>query len=216
MRLLSVNIGKAQHIDISRRAGKTGIFKQPTSGPVQISYSGMAGDEVCNTRHHGGVDQAVYIYGSNDYAWWENRLGKSIAPGTFGENLIISNMESAAYRIGDRFMIGAVTLEVTAPRIPCGTLASRMGNPDFAKEFQLAERPGLYCRVITEGSVTVKDKVSFQSYDGESVMAIEMFRNYYRIDQNEDMLRRYLAAPIAVRARVDMERRLQKLLEQHE
>ncbi len=215
MRLLSVNIGKARRIGNGAKSAKTGIFKQPSSGPVLISYLGIAGDEVCNTRHHGGVDQAMYIYGSDDYAWWEKELGKTITPGTFGDNLTFSNMESASYQIGDRFTIGEVILEVTAPRIPCGTLASHMGDPHFVKQFQQAERPGLYCRVIKEGSVTVSDEVAFQSYDGETVTAIEMFRNYYRKDQNEDTLRRYLAAPIAVRARVDMEQRLQKLLEQN-
>ncbi len=76
-------------------------------------------------------------------------LGTELAPGTFGENLTVGGLESMDYNIGDRFHIGTVVLEVTAPRI----LASRwqrMGDPTFVKRFRYAERPGLYCRVIQQ------------------------------------------------------------------
>jgi len=212
MRLLSVNIGKAQHIKNAGKSGKTGIFKHPTTTPVPITFLGLAGDEICDTPNHGGADQAVYLYGSEDYAWWANELGYMLTPGAFGENFTLSDLESAAYRIGDRFRIGEVILEVTAPRIPCGTLAARMGDSKFPKRFQQAERPGLYCRVIQEGAVQEGDSVTLEPYVGETVLAIEMFQNFYRKDQDEMTIRRYLAAPIAIRARVDMERRLQKLL----
>lgn len=212
MRLLSINIGKAQNITNAGKSGKTGIFKQPIITPVLITFLGLAGDEICDTANHGGTDQAVYLYGSKDYEWWTNELGYMLAPGTFGENFTVSDLESAAYRIGDRFRIGEVILEVTAPRIPCGTLAARMSDPKFPKRFQQAERPGLYCRVIQEGIVQEGDPVTLEPCVGESVLAIEMFRNFYRKDQDEMTLRRYLAAPLAIRARVAMEQQLQKLL----
>ena len=208
MRLLSVNIGEALGIKNARRSSKTGIYKQPTSTPVQVTLLGLEGNAVCNTKHHGGADQAVYLYGSEDYLWWANELGYMLEPGTFGENLTLSDLLSAEYRIGDRFLVGQVILEVTAPRIPCGTLAARMGNTKFAERFQQAERPGLYCRVIQEGGVQEGDTVTLEPYVGQTVTAIEMFRNFYRKDQDEVTIRRYLAAPIAIRARVAMERQL--------
>jgi MOSC domain-containing protein YiiM len=67
-------------------------------------------------------------------------------PGAFGENLTIGTLESALFRIGDRLHIGEVILEVTAPRIPCDTFATRMGDPTFIKRFRKAGRPELYCR----------------------------------------------------------------------
>ena len=45
-------------------------------------------------------------------------LGCEIAPGTFGENLTISDLETAGLAIGDRLHIGDVVLEVTAPAHP--------------------------------------------------------------------------------------------------
>ena len=55
-----------------------------------------------DTKNHGGPDQAVYVYGGADYAWWSAELEQELAPGTFGENLTISDLESAPLAIGDR------------------------------------------------------------------------------------------------------------------
>jgi MOSC domain-containing protein YiiM len=212
MKLLSVNIGKEQPIQNGKQTGTSGIFKTPTTEPVEITTLGLAGDVVVDTKNHGGVDQAVYIFGSSDYDWWSKELGQKLVPGTFGENLTISDLESASFKIGDRLRVGKVLLEVTAPRIPCATLAARMGDPMFVKRFKQAERPGLYCRVIETGFVRAGDSVTIEPYTGETVTLIEMFRMFYERELNETDLRRLLAAPIAIRDRVDREKQLAALL----
>ena len=142
MHILSINIGSARTIGNANVSGQTGIYKLPVAGPVQVTADGLADDAIVDTRNHGGPDQAVYVYGGADYAWWAAELGRELAPGTFGENLTISDLESAPLAIGDRLHIGGVILEVTAPRIPCWKLAQRMGDPGFVKRFRAAERPG--------------------------------------------------------------------------
>jgi MOSC domain-containing protein YiiM len=213
MQLISVNIGRSQSIQNAKASGKTGIYKQPVSIPVQITANGLTDDTICDTENHGGVDQAVYIYGEPDYAWWSAHLGRDLGPGTFGENLTLSALESADYLIGDRFYIGPVILEVTAPRVPCVTLAARMGDPTFVKRFRAAERPGLYCRVIQAGSVQVGDPVTYERCATDTVSAIEMFRDFYEPDLSEANLRRYLAAPIAIRDRIYKEEKLKEVLQ---
>lgn len=215
MQLISVNIGKAQRIENAKSSGQTGIYKQPTTGPVHITSLGLVGDTICDTKHHGGVDQAVYVYSTADYAWWSQTVGKELLPGTFGENLTITELESASAHVGDRLHMGSVVLEVTSPRIPCVTLAARMGDPTFAKQFRRAERPGLYCRVIQEGYVQAGDSVNFQPYTGETIAVIEFFRDFYAPDTSEATLRRYLQAPIAIRDRVEKEAKLAKVLAHH-
>lgn len=210
--LISVNIGKAQAI--GAKSGQTGIFKRHQEGPVQVNADGLTGDAICDTENHGGVDQAVYVFGLPDYAWWSEALGYDLAPGTFGENLTVSELESATFNIGDRLQVGEVVLEVTAPRIPCVTLATRMGDPAFAKRFRHAERPGVYCRVIEEGKVQAGDSVTLEPYTGETLSALEMFRDFYKANLSEATIRRHLAAPIAVRDRVEKEAALVKLLQQ--
>ena len=211
MHLISVNIGQARSIQIGKQAEQTGIYKTSASGPVAITADGVTGDAVLDVDNHGGPDQAVYVYGAADYAWWSAELGVELEPGTFGDNLTVSDLESAALNIGDLLHVGPVTLQVTAPRIPCATLATRMGDPAFVKRFRAAERPGLYCRVLMPGSVQAGDPVTVERYTGATVSVLEMFRGYYDNALSATTLRRHLAAPIAARARGDFEKRLRKL-----
>lgn len=213
MQLISINIGKAREIAYAKTSGKTGIYKQPVGvgAPVEITHEGLVGDTICDTENHGGPDQAVYVFGASDYAWWSHELGRALPPGTFGENLTITDLESARLSIGDRMRIAGVTLEVTAPRIPCVTLATRMGDPAFAKRFRAAEQPGVYCRVIRAGTVQIGDAVLLEPYTGPTITAIDMFRDFYQPDLSETALRRYLAAPIAIRDRIEKEKRLREM-----
>lgn len=212
MQLTSVNIGQRQTLRSGEKTEITGIFKDPMPGPVRITSLGIAEDFIGSPKHHGGPDQAVYVYGAKDYEWWSQELGREIGAGTFGENLTISKLESAKFNIGDLLHVGMVTLQVTAPRIPCGTFARRMDDPKFVKRFRAAERPGLYCRVLKEGSVQAGDEVRVESYSGVTISLIQMYRDYYEKDKSEETLRRHLAAPVAIRARADLEAELRKLL----
>jgi MOSC domain-containing protein YiiM len=212
MKLTSVNIGQERSILNAKASGKTGIYKLPVHTPVQVTSDGIPGDVICDTKHHGGPDQAIYIYGTADYQWWSHALGRELAPGTFGENLTISDLESAQVHVGDIFQVGGVSLQVTSPRMPCVTLAARMGDTAFKEQFRQAERPGLYCRVLKESQVQAGDSVSLERYRGETVTILEMYRDYYTPGLDEATLRRYLAAPISVRARLEKEKQLQKLL----
>src|SRR5512133_3928476 len=101
MQLISVNIGQERSIQHGKESGKTGIYKQPVSGPVQVTKMGLPGDAIVDMENHGGVDQALYLYTTPDYEWWSAELGRELKPGTFGENLTVSEIESAKISIGD-------------------------------------------------------------------------------------------------------------------
>jgi MOSC domain-containing protein YiiM len=180
MQILSVNIGEERAIRNAKSSGKTGIYKIPSTAPVEIGPYGLQGDVIIDVEHHGGLEQAVYVYFSPDYAWWSQELGQELLPGTFGENLTISGLESAQISIGDRLLTSQVILEVTYPRIPCVTLAARMGDPSFVKRFRLAERPGVYCRVIQPGTVQAGETVTYQPCVGATTTVNQMFRDYYK------------------------------------
>jgi MOSC domain-containing protein YiiM len=214
MHLDSVNLGQERTLQNKDHVERTGIFKFPAEGFVNVTKLGLEGDVIVSKKHHGGPDQAVYVYGGADYEWWSGELKKEISPGTFGDNLTISELESARFDVGDFIHIDDVTLQVTAPRIPCETFAARMGDPQWVKKFRHAERPGLYCRVIKEGFVKAGEMVSVEKYAGETISILEMFREYYDRNKSEQTLRRHLNAPIAIRDRRAMERELQKLLAQ--
>jgi MOSC domain-containing protein YiiM len=213
MDLISVNLGQERVLQRRDRVERTGIFKFPTKEPVRVTRLGLEGDVIVSKKHHGGPDQAIYVYGAADYAWWSNELGREPAPGTFGENLTISELESAQFDVGDYLQMGEVTLQVTAPRIPCATFAARMNDPQWVKRFRRAERPGLYCRVLQEGFVKAGEPVSVERYTGETISTLDMFREFYNKNKSEESLRRHLEAPIAIRARQDIEKELRALLD---
>lgn len=210
MELTSVNIGQETTIKTKNHFDSTGIYKRPVHGPVRVTSLGLEGDFIASKKHHGGPDQAVYVYGTLDYEWWLHELGKDCVAGMFGENLTVSDLESSRFNIGDRLSAGSVILEITAPRIPCETFAARMGEPHFIKRFRQAERPGLYCRVLREGTIQAGDKVRSKRYQGEAVPLLDLFRIHYERQPDQHTLQCLLDAPIAIRARKDFEERLEK------
>lgn len=211
MKLVSINLGEERTLQRKDYVEQTGIFKFPTDQSVRVTKLGLDGDVIISKKHHGGPDQAVYIYGMADYAWWANELGKELTPGTFGENLTISELESAQFNIGDYLHTDDVTLQVTAPRIPCGTFASRMEDPQWVKRFRHAERPGLYCRVLKEGFVKAGDCVAVEKYTGETLSIVQVFRDYYDKNKSAETIRRHLNAPVAIRVRESIQEQLKKL-----
>ena len=160
----SVNLARApSRLKVGRRLTQTGIDKRPTDEPVEIGRLGLAGDTIWSKKHHGGPDQAVYVYGEDDYAWWAAELGRPLAPGTFGENLTVSR---ARHQPSGRRRPPAhprrVVLEVTCGRTPCGTLTAHMGIRAFSRRFRESGRLGLYCRVIAGGTVRRGDAVRYE------------------------------------------------------
>jgi MOSC domain-containing protein YiiM len=207
MEIVSINVGRRRWLEGRSFNGETGIFKEPVAGPVRVDELGLDADAIVNTRHHGGPDQAMYIYRQEDYDWWSRELGRSLAPGTFGENLTLSGLPSPGVPIGSRLAFTTVVLEATAPRIPCNTLATRIGDTAFIKLFMQAERPGIYCRVVAPGDLRAGEGFVVQEYAGETVTTVEVFRARHRKLEDEE-IRRFLAVPIDVRSRKYLEQKL--------
>lgn len=208
--LISVNVGQPR--PIPKKTTQTGIYKEPVEGDVDITRQGLAGDAIVNRKHHGGVDQAVYIYFRDDYAFWETELGRELAPGTFGENLTIGGVEGRHVAVGDRFKIDEVVLEVTSHRTPCATFAAKMGDPGWVRRFHKAGRPGAYCRVLEPGNFHAGEPVILKPFTGDRVTMAELMALDGRRDIPPQTLRRILASPIHYKMRADYENRLATLL----
>ena len=206
--LVSINVASSRSLKVGRRLVKTGHFKQPVSGSALIAAVGIPGDYVGNVRHHGGVDQAIYLYSMEDIAWWERLLQRRLGPGFFGENLSISHWW-ARPRIGDRVAVGDVLLEITAPRTPCATLDARVGMPGFLRTFVRAERCGAYARVLRPGVVQPGDRVEVSLAPEAWPTVAEVFRYWHGLGTDERLLRRMLQAPLAERIRDRVVRRLE-------
>ena len=208
--IVSVNVGKKTVIP--RLGGgnlATGINKQPVSNAVDVDELGLVDDNVCNTIHHGGLDQAVYLYRQEDYDYWSQVLKREIAPGTFGENLTVIGLPDPFLAVGDEIVFSDLRLQVTAPRIPCNTLASKMGDKLFPKKFISAALPGIYCRVLETGSVAAGESFTIEQYDGDRISTVEFFKDWLGKMDTDD-IRRYLDVPIDIRSRRALLERLCK------
>ncbi len=160
MRLLSVLVGTPRTVgtpgspDRMERAFTSAIWKEPVTGPLWVGRLGLRGDQVADTRAHGGPDQAVLMYAAAHYPAWRAEWGRDdIGPGAFGENLSVEGLTEESACLGDVYVIGGARLEVTKPREPCATLARRHQVPDMIPIVQANGRSGWYLRVLEEGRV---------------------------------------------------------------
>ena len=184
MRLLSVNVAVPRQNPWKGLAA-TGIDKRPVDGPVAVAAPGpkgtgevgLAGDRVWDVNHHGGVDQAVYAYAREDLDHWEAELGRSLTSGMFGENLTTAGVDVTGALIGERWRIGGdVVLEVSCPRIPCGTFAGWMESTGWIKRFTRAALPGAYLRVLAPGEIRAGDQVEIVHRPDHGVTVALSFR----------------------------------------
>jgi len=162
VRISEVNVGRAAVIGEKRgRPWRTAIKKGSVGAArVDVGLLGLEGDEQHNRKYHGGPNQAVYAYAAEDAAWWSDELGHHVDATVLGQNLTTEGIDVNAVVIGERWRIGTTLLEATSPRIPCATLAKRVGLPGMVKRFARVGRCGAYFRVLEPGTVGAGDPIA--------------------------------------------------------
>ena len=178
-RLLSINIGQPKDADWAG-IGRTSIDKQPVTGPVGVTELGVTGDQVSDTAHHGGIDQAVYAYAREDLDFWEAELGQQIRDGQFGENLTTEGIDLTNAVVGTRWQIGEVVLEIAGVRTPCNNFkgwiaVSSFDNTSWVKRFAVERRPGPYLRALATGSITADDSIEVVHEPDHGVTVRDLF-----------------------------------------
>ncbi len=176
----SINLGtprEAEWADI----GRTSIDKRPVTGSVHAHPLGLDGDQVADTKHHGGVDQAVYAFAREDLDFWEGELGRAIRDGQFGENLTTEGIDVNEALVGERWRIGTAVFEVASVRIPCNDFrgwqrVSGYDDEKWVKRFTNVHRVGPYLRVVEDGDLTAGDAVEVVHRPDHDVTVTTMFR----------------------------------------
>ncbi len=182
-RVTSVNVGLPRPARWAGGQGRTAIDKRPVAGPVAVHTLGLEGDQVANTKHHGGTYQAVYAFAQEDLDLWTERLGDRVRPGMFGENLTTSGIDVNESLLGETWRIGTALLQVCEVRIPCSVFKSWLGESGFdetrwVKRFTAEGRPGPYLRVLEEGSLQAGDPITVEHRPDHGVTVSTMFRAF--------------------------------------
>ena len=182
MYLKSIQIGKVitegdpHSTEVTERRWSSAFRKTPVSHRVEVTPTGIVGDEVANTKDHGGVEKALLCYGFQHYSVWlaehpewedsqklvERGLGE-FGPGAFGENLTIRGQDETNVCIGDRYSVGTCELEVSQPRQPCWKIARRWSTKCLPKEVGQTGRTGWYVRVRQPGEIQIGEGLQLLS-----------------------------------------------------
>lgn len=198
--MLSTNIGRAE--PNSAKPTPTGIHKRPVSeisvrapGPKHGGLgSGVLDDFIGDREHHGGDDQAVYAVAREELDWWGAELGRQLENGMFGENLTTAFMDVDRSLIGQRWAVGEqVVLQVTGPRIPCGTFRMHMAERGWLKRYVAHGLSGAYLRVVTPGVIRPGDVVRVLDEPEHDVDVPTVFRAFYG---DVDAMRAVVAAHV--------------------
>jgi len=177
MKVLSVHVGSLQEMLRNGKKIQTGIFKQPTEGPIEVKRLGLEGDQQANKKLHGGVYKAICVYPSEHYDLWKEELGKpDLSFGDFGENLTTVGLMEDDICLGDRLRIGSVEMVVTQPREPCITLNARLDTKDLSARICKSGRSGFYFSVEREGTIKNGDSIEYINRDENRVTVSDFNR----------------------------------------
>lgn len=152
------------HVNVSRG----GIPKLPIAR-AEVTANGLAGDAHDHPKIHGGPRQAVLLITSEGIE--ELRAaGYPLFPGALGENLTTEGLDRRRVRVGQRYRIGDVLIEVTKVRRPCeallvygDTIQTAVFDADVKAGDASSPRWGLsgfYCSVAQAGTIRPGDPIT--------------------------------------------------------
>lgn len=165
-KILSVQVGRAktygdaQSKDFLEKEWQSASFKEVSHTPRFAHFTGLAGDEVADTVHHGGVDKAIFANSYENYAHWATFLEqKSLPFGALAENLTITGLHEQSVMLGEVHQIGTAILQVSQPRKPCWKISRRWNHKAFTNEIFTSGLTGWYYKVLQEGLIGSDDEI---------------------------------------------------------
>lgn len=158
-KVVSLNIGQPKTVMLDGTEMTTAIYKSPVDSPLLLTKTNIVGDGQADLVNHGGFDQAVCVYCSEHFLFWEHLYQRPFEPGAFGENITLFGRTEEEICIGDVFQIGTAIVQVSQPRQPCFKLAKRHGIKDLPLKIQQTGYTGFYLRTIKEGMIQRGDEL---------------------------------------------------------
>jgi MOSC domain-containing protein YiiM len=133
---------------------------------AEVTPTGIRGDSWAHPQIHGGPNQALLLITSEGLDELTAQ-GYPVFGGALGENLTTVGLDRRMIRLGQRYRVGSIVLEISKMRSPCATLdvygpsiKQAIYDPQVNAGDVSSPRWGLagfYARVLRTGSVRPKD-----------------------------------------------------------
>jgi MOSC domain-containing protein YiiM len=189
MKIFSLNVGLPRDVQWYGGEVRSGIYKQPVEGRINLRRLNLDGDRQADLTVHGGPNKAVYCYPHEHYAYWKNALpGRDLPIAVFGENFTTEGLLENDVHLGDEFAVGSAEVVVTQPRLPCYKLGIRFDDGLMVKRFLASGKSGFYLSVKKSGEVAAGDEITVIARHPDAVSIAEFNRLYIAKHYDHDDL----------------------------
>lgn len=189
MKIIATNIGKKVTLIHNGKEVETGIYKNPVEEPISLGKTDVDHDHVIDRRFHGGVDKACYLYPSEHYSYWHSLFPNvEMGWGAFGENLTTEGLDERTVKIGNVYQIGEALVQVTQPRQPCYKLGIRFNDASMVKSFSKSDFPGIYVRILKEGTVSANDSIELVEEKSDALSLAVVFALLMHREKDEKLV----------------------------
>jgi len=143
-----------------------GVPKRPIPNGI-VTPLGITGDGHANPQIHGGPRKAILLITSEGLDELKEQ-GFALYRGALGENLTTHGLNRRSVRVGQRYRIGEILVEITKVRAPCETLNAYPGiqkaiyDPDVKAvnpASPLWGLSGFYASVLQPGAIRPGDPI---------------------------------------------------------
>ncbi len=216
-RVVLVCASEVETFAIGNKTLTSGIRKVPIEGAVRVSSSGLAGDGVGDTEHHGGPNRALHVFSAEAYDRFADRLDVLVPRPWVGENLVLRGYTDADARIGDVLRIGCATFVVTMPTERCANPGLVSGIGALRKWMLETLMTGFYLRVAEAGQHRRGAGVTVTHTDEAAPTVAALSASMYRPPDDAAADARMIAAVEAMDALApEFKRRMRVLYERRE
>jgi MOSC domain-containing protein YiiM len=160
------SVAEASILQINISPG--GVPKRPIPR-ASVTTLGIQGDLHAHPAIHGGPSKALLLITSEGLEEL-SVSGFSLYPGALGENITTRGLDRRELRIGQRWRIGQIVVELTKVRVPCATIqiyGAHLPEAIYDQKVKAGDAAstrwglsGFYASIVKPGPIWVGDPIA--------------------------------------------------------